>query len=103
MLKIRKQDTVLVIKGKDAGKKGRVLQILSENKKALVEGINFVKKHKRKTQQDQQGGVVSIESPISLSNLMLICKGCNRPTRVGFTVLADKTKQRFCKSCKEVI
>jgi len=103
MYKIRREDTVEVIKGKDAGKKGRVLKIFAEKNKALVEGINMVKKHKRQSRQDQQGGIVSIELPISISNLMLLCKNCGKPSRVGFKNLTDGTKSRFCKSCNEVI
>lgn len=103
MLKIKKGDTVQVNKGKDKGKKGRVLNILVAENRALVEGINLVKKHKRKTQQDQQGGIVSIESPISVFNLTLVCKNCGRPARVGFRFLEDKTKVRFCKACQQVL
>ncbi len=103
MYKIRRDDTVQAIKGKDVGKKGRVIKIFSENNKALVEGINTVKKHRRQTRQDQQGGIVSIEMPISISNLMLLCKHCAKPVRVGFKVLKDGTKSRFCKACNEVI
>lgn len=103
MFKIRRGDIVQVIKGKDRGKKGKVLEIIAARKRALVEGINLVKKHKRKTQQDQQGGVVSIEMPLSISNLMLMCKQCSRPTRIGFKTLPDKTKVRFCKTCQEAI
>lgn len=101
MLKIKKNDTVQVVKGRDRGKKGKVLQILPGAKRALVEGINLVKKHKRKAKQDQQGGIISIESSISLANLMLFCKHCNRPVRVGFKAVKDTQKFRFCKSCKE--
>lgn len=103
MLKIKRGDTVQVIKGKDVGKKGKVINILPEGRRALVEGINLAKKHKRKTQQDQQGGVISIEMPISVANLMLACKACNRPVRVGFSVLKDGTKSRICKACKEAV
>lgn len=103
MFKIRKDDTVQVIKGKDNGKKGKVLQIFPEGRHAIVEGINLVKKHKRQTRQDEKGGIVSIEAPISISNLMLVCKNCNRAVRIGFKILQDKTKSRFCKSCNEVI
>lgn len=103
MLKIRKGDTVQVMKGKDADKKGKVLEILVGKKRALVQGINLIKKHKRQTHQDQKGGIVSIEAPISISNLMFLCSHCNHPTRVGFRVLKDKAKARFCKACKEVI
>lgn len=107
MLKIRKGDTVQVIKGKDTGKKGKVINVLNENKRegkrALVEAINLVKKHKRQARQDQQGGIVSIEAPISVANLMLVCKSCSKPVRVGFSVLKDNTKVRVCRSCKEAI
>ncbi len=103
MLKIRKGDTVSVTKGKDRGKKGKVLKILRENGRALVEGINLVKKHKRRTQQDTKGGVVSIESPISISNLALFCGHCSRAVRAGFTILKDGTKARICRACKEVV
>lgn len=103
MFKIRKGDTVQVIKGRDNGKKGRVLEVLPEAGYALVEGINLVKKHKRQTRQDEKGGIVSIEAPINISKLMLICKNCNQAVRVGFRILQDKTKSRFCKSCNDVI
>jgi len=103
MHKIKKGDTVTVTRGKDKGKKGKLLQILPDGQRALVEGLNLVKKHKRQTRQDQPGGIVSIESPIYLSNLMLFCRHCNRPVRVGFTILKDGTKTRVCKACKETI
>ena len=103
MLKIRRGDIVQAIKGKDNGKKGKVITVYHDGQLALVEGINVAKKHKRQTRQDQQGGIVSIEKPIRIANLMLVCKACNRPTRIGFKILADKTKSRICKSCKEVI
>lgn len=103
MLRIRKDDVVQVVKGEDAGKKGKVLKILPGAKRAIVEGINLVKKHKRKTQQDQQGGVVSIESSISLANLMLFCKHCNRPTKTKILLLKDGSKSRICRACKEVM
>ena len=103
MLKIRKDDIVQAIKGKDKGKKGKVLQVFLSNRRALVEGLNLVKKHKRQTRQDQQGGIVSIESPISIANLSFFCKQCNQPVRIGFKVSGDGKKSRFCKNCKEVI
>lgn len=103
MLKIKRGDTVQVIKGKDIGKKGKVLKILPGQVRAIVEGINLVKKHRRQVRQDQPGGIVSIEAALSISNLMLLCKHCNHPTRVGFKVLSDGTKSRFCKACNELI
>lgn len=103
MFKIKKNDTVQVTKGKDKGKRGRVLDVFVDRNRALVEGINFVKKHKRQTRQDQQGGIVSIESPIAIANLQVFCKSCDKPVRVGFSVAEGKAKSRVCKSCKEAI
>ncbi len=103
MLKIKKGDMIKVIKGKDKGKKGKVIEVLSTEKRALIEGINLAKKHKRRTQQDQKGGIVSIERPISIANVMVICKRCNKAARLGFKALSDGTKARFCKSCKETL
>jgi large subunit ribosomal protein L24 len=106
MQRIKKGDIVQVTSGDDKGKKGRVLEVFPDRKKALVEGINVVKKHKRRTQQDpqqQQMGLVSIELPVSLSNLMPFCKQCSRPVRAAFTILKDGSKSRICKTCKEVI
>jgi large subunit ribosomal protein L24 len=108
MQKIKKNDIVQAVKGKDSGKKGRVLELIEPKKgkkglRALVEGVNMVKKHKRQTRQDQQGGIVSIEAPISVANLMVFCKKCDRAVRVGFAYLQDKSKARICKSCKETL
>jgi large subunit ribosomal protein L24 len=103
MLKIKKGDTVQVIKGKDSGKKGKIINVYAGERRALVEGINTVKKHQRATRQDQKGGIVTVERPIQLANLMLVCKGCNRAVRVGFSVTEDGAKSRICKACKEVL
>jgi len=103
MFKIKKGDTVEVVKGKDRGKKGKILSVLPSSVRAIVEGINMVKKHKRRTREDDKGGIISIETPISITNLMLFCKNCNRGRRVGFTILKDGTKTRFCKNCKEAL
>jgi len=102
MSKIKKNDTVSVLVGRDKGKAGKVLAVVPGGKKAIVEGVNFVKKHKRKSREDEKGGIVKKESSIHISNLALFCKGCNRPTKVGFDRLADGKKTRFCKRCKEV-
>lgn len=103
MIKIKRGDLVQVIKGRDRGKKAKILRFFPQQQKAIVEGINLVKKHKRRTREDDKGGIVSLEAPISISNLMLFCKSCNRPTRIGFTLLTDGTKSRVCRKCKEVI
>ncbi len=103
MNKIRKNDMVYVLAGRDTGKTGKVFHVFPKKGKALVEGINYVKKHARKTKQDQQGGIVQKESRIDLSSVALFCKTCNKPARTGTNTLADGTKSRFCKRCKEVI
>ncbi len=103
MNKIKKNDIVYVLSGKDKGKTGKVFMVNAKSGKAFVEGINYVKKHMRKSKQDQQGGVVQKESPIRLSNIAPLCKTCNKPARLGVHALADGTKSRFCKRCKEVI
>ena len=103
MLKVRKGDIVEVLKGRDRGKKGKVLNIFLSKKKALVEGINMVKKHKRQTRQDQKGGIISIEAPMAIANIMVFCKECNKPARVGFILNKDNTKSRVCKKCKGVL
>ena len=103
MLRIRKDDIVKVIAGKDRGKTGKVLSVSPKINKALVEGINFFKKHTRKTQKDQKGGIVEKEMPIAISNLMLICKSCNKAVRIGVATLKDGSRTRVCKICKETI
>ncbi|MDD5428611.1 MAG: 50S ribosomal protein L24 [Candidatus Omnitrophica bacterium] len=103
MNKIKKNDIVYVLSGKDKGKTGKVFRVNAKDGKALVEGINYVKKHMRKTKQDQQGGIVQKESPIRLENIAPLCKTCNKPARLGIHALADGTKSRYCKRCKEVL
>jgi len=103
MNKIKKNDTVYVLSGRDRGKTGKVFRVFPRKDRALVEGINYVKKHMRKTQTDQQAGIVQKESPIQLSNLALFCKTCNKFARIGINILADGTRARYCKRCKEVI
>jgi large subunit ribosomal protein L24 len=102
-MKIRKNDTVLVIAGKDKGKKGKVRFAYPKSQRVLVEGINFVKRHVRATGQVRQAGVIEREEPLNVSDVMLMCGKCNRPTRVGFRSLADGKKVRVCRSCNEVI
>lgn len=101
MNKIKKNDTVFVLAGKDRGKTGKVFRVFPSDGRALVEGINYAKKHMRKTKQDQQGGIIQKEATINLSNLVVFCKTCKKGARVGISVLADGTKSRYCKRCKE--
>ncbi|MDD5130462.1 MAG: 50S ribosomal protein L24 [Candidatus Omnitrophica bacterium] len=103
MQKIKKNDIVQIIKGKDKGKQGKVISLIEDGARAIVEGLNLSKKHKRQSRQDQKGGIISIEMPISVSNLMIFCKHCSKPVRVGAMVAKDGVKTRFCKVCKEVL
>jgi large subunit ribosomal protein L24 len=103
MLHVKKNDTVKVLAGKDKGKTGKVLKVFPVMNKAIVQGINYATKHVRKKRQDKEGGIVHSETPISVSNLTVVCKGCGRPARIGFEVLGDGAKTRFCKKCKEVL
>lgn len=103
MLDIKKNDTVKVLAGKDKGKTGKVLKVYPARKRAIVQGVNFATKHARRTRQDEQGGIMHRESSIDISNLAVVCKGCNRQTRVGFDILKDGSKVRYCKKCSEVL
>lgn len=103
MMRIRKNDTVMIIKGKDNGKTGRVMKVLPGVGKAIVEGRNFVKKHAHKTQKNPQGGIIQIESPIALSNIMPVCPKCSKPVRIGIASGKDGNKTRICMKCKEAL
>ena len=102
MFRIRKNDQVIVIAGKDKGKKGKVLRVFPDSGRAVIEHINVVKKAKRRTQQDPQGGFVEIEASIHLSNVMILDKKTNKPTRVGVFVNKDGSRSRISKKSKEV-
>ncbi|PMQ00977.1 MAG: 50S ribosomal protein L24 [Dictyoglomus sp. NZ13-RE01] len=100
---IKKGDLVLVISGKDKGKRGKVISVLPKENKIIVEGINIVKKHTRPTQKNRQGGIIEKPAPLYRCKVMLICPRCNQPTRVGFTFLESGQKVRKCKKCNEII
>jgi large subunit ribosomal protein L24 len=102
-LNIKKNDTVTVIAGKDKGKNGKVLRVIPKKDRVIVEKINMIKRHMKPNQQTRQGGILEKESPIHVSNLMLICSKCTDPTRVGYKILDDNKKVRVCKKCEEVI
>jgi large subunit ribosomal protein L24 len=96
---IRTGDNVEVIAGNDRGQKSRVIKVDRSTGKALVEGVNRVKKHIRRSQKYPQGGVLSKEMPVQLSNLKYVCQSCGASTRLGARFLADGSKERFCKKC----
>jgi large subunit ribosomal protein L24 len=99
--KLNKGDFIQVIHGKDRGKKGRVIRVMPEKGKALVEGINFVKRHSKPKSIDKQGGIVQMEKPINISNIMYFCMKCSKPTRIKSKVLDNGTKLRYCQKCNE--
>ncbi len=102
-MKIKKGDTVLVIAGKDKGKKGKVRFAYPKKQRLLVEGVNFVKKHSKARGAARQAGIIDLEVPIPVSNVMLLCDKCNKPGRIGFEKLEDGRRVRICRSCHEVI
>ncbi|MBT9163302.1 MAG: 50S ribosomal protein L24 [Chloroflexi bacterium] len=103
MRKIRKNDEVVIILGRDRGKKGKVLLSIPEDDRLIVKGINMIKRHTKPGRTMRQAGIIEREAPLHVSDVKLICKKCNQPTRVGFRLLEDKSKVRLCKKCREVI
>ncbi len=103
MLNIKKDDQVVVVAGKDKGKTGKILKVFRAKNRVLVKHINLAKKAQRKTQENQQGGFIEIEMPIHRSNVMLIDKKTNKPTRFGTSILKDGSKVRISKKSGEVI
>jgi large subunit ribosomal protein L24 len=101
--RVRKNDTVQVMSGEFRGKTGRIVKVLPEKKRALVEGLNIVKRHTKPNRKAQQGGIVQKEAPIHLSNLMLVCPKTGRPTRIGVSILEGGKRVRFSKRAKETI
>jgi large subunit ribosomal protein L24 len=102
-MKIRKDDTVVIIAGKDSGKKGKVRRALLNEDRVIVEGLNMIKRHSRARKAARQAGIIELEAPIHVSNVMLVCEKCGKPTRVSFRFLDDGKKVRICNSCQEVI
>jgi large subunit ribosomal protein L24 len=96
---LKKNDQVEVIAGKDKGRVGKILRVLADSDKAVVERINMVKRHTKPKEMNQQGQIVEKETPIHVSNLQLICPECTKTGRIGKKILQDGTKVRFCKSC----
>lgn len=103
MLKIKKNDKVKIIKGKDRGKSGKVLRIESVKNRLYVEGINIVKKHTRQKDQSKPGGIIKKEGPIEISNVKLICPSCGKQARAGFKIKDSGEKVRICKKCNQQI
>ncbi|MBI3333186.1 MAG: 50S ribosomal protein L24 [Candidatus Omnitrophica bacterium] len=101
MFRVKRDDQVVVLSGKNRGKKGKVLRVFPAEGRLTVEGLNLVKRHLRRSQTNPQGAVISRESPLPLDRVMPVCPRCSRPVRVGFKALADGTKARICRRCEE--
>ncbi|OGZ26666.1 MAG: 50S ribosomal protein L24 [Candidatus Nealsonbacteria bacterium RIFOXYB1_FULL_40_15] len=99
-MKIKKGDTVLIMAGKDRGKKGKIIQSFPKENAVLVEGANLKKKHAKAKRQGESGQIVQIPAPISVSNVLAICPKCGKPSRLGYKI-EGKNKYRYCKKCKK--
>jgi large subunit ribosomal protein L24 len=102
-MNIRRDDTVVVLSGKDKGKQGKVLKADPKNGKLVVEGVNVATRHQRPRKQGEEGGIIKVETPIRACKVMRVCPKCGKPTRAAYSVLADGSKTRVCKKCGENI
>ena len=100
---VKKGDNVLIITGKDKGKKGKVLEVSPSEGKVIVEGRNMVTKHVKPRKMGQQGGIVKAEGAMYASKVMIVCPKCGKPTRIGHTVFGDGSKARVCRHCGETL
>jgi len=103
MANVRRDDNVFVISGKDRGKSGKVNRVIREKDRVVVAGVNIATKHVKNRPGVRQAGIIHVEAPLHVSNVMLICPNCNKPTRVGHHFLEDGTKVRACKKCGQNI
>ena len=103
MQRIRRDDTVLVIRGKERGKQGQVHQIDPAKNRIFVTGVNMVKRHQRQQDERTPAGIIEKEAPIHTSNVKLVCRACEKAVRVGFRIRSDGVKVRVCKSCEQDI
>ena len=99
--KIRKDDTVEVIAGKDKGKRGTIVRVIRDKDRVIVSGVNIVKKAMRKKNQQDRGGIVEVEAPLHISNVAIVCNKCG-PTRIGYKLDGDK-KFRVCRKCGDTL
>ena len=100
---VRRGDTVGVIAGKERGKRGKVLRVIRESDRVVVEHLNMIKRHQRPTPKLRQGGIIEREGPLAVSNVLEVCARCDLPVRTGVRVLADGRKVRVCKRCGESV
>ncbi|MBI3756253.1 MAG: 50S ribosomal protein L24 [Deltaproteobacteria bacterium] len=102
-MKIKKNDQVMIVKGREQGKTGRVIKVDPGKGRILIEKLNLVKRHSKPSAKQKQGGIIEKEAPLAVSNVMLICDKCKGPVRVGKKILDDGKRVRCCKKCGEVL
>jgi len=102
-LHVKKDDLVMIVTGKDKGKSGKILRVLPDKGRVLVENLNLIKRHTRPSRTNNEGGIIEKEAPIAISNVQLLCQGCNKPVRTGIKTLEDGRKTRYCKQCNEIV
>ena len=107
-MRVKKNDRVLILAGNYEGKQGKVLKVFPRDSKVIVEGVNFIKRHTRPSQQNPQGGIVEKEAPVHISNVMVVCPKCNAPSRMGHQEMNDESRNRIyrvrvCKKCGEML
>jgi large subunit ribosomal protein L24 len=102
-MSVRRGDEVVVITGKDKGKRGAITRVLPEENRVIVDGVNIVKRHLRRQPGSLQAGIIDKPAPLSRSNVMPVCPGCDRPTRIGHTELSSGERVRVCKHCGEIL
>ena len=101
--KVKRNDTVEVMTGKDRGRRGDVRKVFTKQGRLIVSGVNLMKKHRRARSATEASDIVELESPMHASNVRVVCSSCDEAVRVGFRLLEDGDKVRFCKSCNEAI
>lgn len=100
MHRLRREDTVLVMKGRDRGKSGVVRKVIPADSRVIITGVNMVKRHMKPRGPQKPGGIIEREAPLAIANVAVICTSCNKPARIGFRPQADGRKVRFCKRCE---
>jgi large subunit ribosomal protein L24 len=102
-VRLRKNDTVMVIKGRERGKTGKVLRVVPAQNRVVIERLNLVKRHSKASGPARAGGIIEKEAPLRLENVMIMCERCNAPVRVGIKVMPDKSRTRVCRRCGDAL
>jgi len=101
-MKLKKGDEIVVIAGKDKGRKGKIEKVFPKERKVLIPGVNLVKKHLKPRREGEKGGIVEIAKPLDVGKVAFVCPKCNKPTRIGY-LITKNSKERICKKCRQTI